>query len=310
MKIFALGSPMLVASAALFAAILALPTAALSQNPPVIRVRTDLVNIFASVLDVNGEPVIDLKKDDFQLSDDGVPQKIVRFEAQTARPLDIALMIDISGSEYVDLKFEAEAADQFIGEVVRPGDSLGFFEFDEDVTQIGTFTDDVKQLQADVRRITLGAGTSLFDAVVLGSKSLQRLPENHRRAIVLVTDAGETTSVSKFDDARRSAIASGALLYSIIVNPVRNENGRNTGGEHALITITDSTGGALYFLDDVRQVAQMFNRIGRELRTQYLIGYYPYPDPPPGSDRHVSLTVKGKYTVHYKKEYFAAAAQE
>ncbi|MGH9688375.1 MAG: VWA domain-containing protein [Candidatus Acidiferrales bacterium] len=310
MKIFTVGSPAVATRAALLAAMLALPPAAYSQNPPVIRVRTDLVNIFASVIDVNGQPVIDLKKDDFQLSDDGVPQKIVRFEAQTARPLDIALMIDTSGSEYVDLKFEAEAADRFIGEVVRPGDSLGFFEFDEDVTQIGAFTDDVKQLQADVRRITLGAGTSLFDAVVLGSKSLQRLPGNHRRAIVLVTDAGETTSVLKFDDARRSAITSGALLYSIIVNPVRNENGRNTGGEHALITITDSTGGALYFLDDVRQVPEMFNRIDRELRTQYLIGYYPYPDPAPGSDRHVLLTVKGNYTVHYKKEYFAAAAQE
>lgn len=310
MRIFSPDSRALVASAALFAAMLAVPTTAFSQNPPVIRVQTDLVNIFASVIDVNGEPVINLKKDDFQVSDDGVPQKIVRFEAQTARPLDVALMIDTSGSEYVDLRFEAEAADRFIGEIVRPGDSLGFFEFDEDVTQIGAFTDDVKQLQADVRRITLGAGTSLFDAVVLGSKSLQQFPENHRRAIVLVTDAGETTSIAKFDDARRSAITSGALLYSIIVRAVKNENGRNTGGEHALITITDSTGGALYFLDNVRQVAEMFNRIDRELRTQYLIGYYPHPDPPPGSDRHVLLTVKGNYTVHYKKEYFAAAAQE
>jgi Ca-activated chloride channel family protein len=164
-------------------------------------------------------------------------------------------------------------------------------------------------LQGDVRRIGLGAGTSLYDAVVLGSKALSRLPENRRRAIVLVTDAGETTSVSKFDDARRAAIASGALIYSIIVNPVQNENGRNTGGEHALITITDSTGGAIFYLNDVRQISGMFDRIDRELRTQYLIGYYPHPDPPPGSDRHILLTVNGKYTVHYKKEYFAAAQE-
>lgn len=310
MKIFTAGSGALVAGAALLVAAAIFPVPVFAQRPSVIRVRTDLVSIFASVLDTNGQPVIDLKKDDFQLSENGVPQQIVRFEAQTAHPLDLALMIDTSGSEYADLKFEAQAADQFIAQVVRPGDSLGFFEFDEDVTQIGPFTDDVKQLQADVRRMTLGAGTSLFDAVVLGSKTLQRLPEDRRRAIVLVTDAGETTSVSKFEDARRSAIASGALIYSIIVNPVQNENGRNTGGEHALITITDSTGGALYFLNSVRQIPEMFSRIDRELRTQYLIGYYPHPDPPPGSDRHVLLTVKGNYTVHYKKEYFAAAAQE
>ncbi len=310
MRIFTEGLGSLAAGAVVLAITLFLPPRVLSQNPPVIRVQTDLVNIYASVLDADGQPVIDLKKDAFQISENGVPQKIVRFEAQTNRPLDLALMIDTSGSEYADLKFEAQAADQFIAQIVRQGDSLGFFEFDDDVTQIGAFTDDVKQLQANVRRMTLGAGTSLFDAVVLGSKALKRLPEGRRRAIVLVTDAGETTSVSKFEDARRAAIRSGALLYSIIVNPVKNENGRNTGGEHALITITDSTGGALYFLDDVRQVPEMFSRIDRELRTQYLIGYYPHPDPPPGSDRHVLLTVKGNYTVHYKKEYFAVAVQE
>jgi Ca-activated chloride channel homolog len=309
MKTYREGLGVLAASAVFFAA-LALPPPAFSQNPSVIRVNTDLVNIYASVLDASGQPVIDLTKNDFHLSEDGVPQKITRFEAQTSRPLDLALMIDTSASEYSDMRFEAEAADQFIAKVVRPADSLGFFEFDEDVTQIGTFTDDVRQLQANVRRMEPGAGTSLFDAVVLGSKSLARLPEGRRRAIVIVTDAGETTSAAKFDDARRAAIASGALLYSIIVNPVQNENGRNTGGEHALITITDSTGGAIFYLNDMRKISEMFTRIDRELRTQYLIGYYPHPDPPPGSDRRVLLTVKGNYTIQYKKEYFAAAAQK
>jgi len=310
MKIVPAGLGALSAGAVLLGAIFAMPACALSQNPPVIRVQTDLVNIFASVLNANGQPVIDLTKNDFQISENGVPQKIVRFEAQTGRPLDLALMLDTSGSEYMDLKFEADAAQRFIAKLVRPGDSLSFFEFDEDVTQIGGFTDNVKELQADVRGIQPGAGTSMYDAIVLGAKALERLPEDRRRAIVLVTDAGETTSVSKFPDARRAAIASGALLYSIIVRAVKNENGRNTGGEHALITITDSTGGALYFLDDVRQVPEMFSRIDRELRTQYLIGYYPYPSPAPGTDRHVLLTVKGGYTVHYKREYFAGAAQE
>ncbi|MDE3168977.1 MAG: VWA domain-containing protein [Acidobacteriota bacterium] len=310
MKTSSAGPGALAVGAVLIAACFSIAPPLFSQNPAVIRVRTDLVNIYASVLDANGQPVVDLTKDDFQLSENGTPQSVARFEAQTARPVDLALMIDTSSSEYGDLRIEAQAADQFIGEVVRPGDSLGFFEFDEDVTQIGTFTDDVKLLQTDVRRMQPGAGTSLFDAVVLGSKALARRPEDRRRAIIIVTDAGETTSVSNFENARRTAIASGALLYSIIVNAVQNENGRNTGGEHALITITDSTGGALFLLHDVRQIPEMFHRIDRELRTQYLIGYYPHPDPPPGSDRHVVLTVKGNYTVHYKKEYFAAAERE
>ena len=121
---------------------------------------------------------------------------------------------------------------------------------------------------------------------------------------MLVTDGGETTSVAKFDDTRRAAIASGALLYSIIIRAVNNESGRNTAGEHALITITDSTGGALFILNDANQIDRMFGRINRELRTQYFLGYYPSPPPPPASDRHVGVQVQGDYVVRYRKEYF------
>lgn len=272
-----------------------------------IRVQTDLVSILASVTDVNGRPMPDLTQDAFQLSDEGVPQKIERFEPETNRPLDVALMVDSSISTFKDLKFETEAAAHFIRQVVRPGDTLGVFQFAETVTKLSEFSDDVPQLQSAARRIAPGAGTSIYDAIVLGSNALRRRPEGRRRAIVLVTDAGETTSVSKFDETRRAAIASGALLYSIVIRPVKNESGRNTAGEHALITITDSTGGAMFILDEMNQLDEMFDRIDRELRTQYLLGYYPHPLPPPGSDRHVQVDVKGNYVVRYRKEYFTPA---
>jgi len=268
-----------------------------------IRVQTDLVNILASVTDANGRPIPDLTQDAFSVSEEGVPQKIERFEAQTNRPLDLALMVDSSMSAYKDLKVEMEAAAHFIRQVVRPGDTLGVFEFDETVTQLSDFSDNVPKLQESVHQIRMGAGTSIYDALVLGSNALRRRPEGRRRAIVLVTDAGETTSVSKFEDARRVAVDSGTLLYSIIIRPVNNENGRNTAGEHALITITDSTGGAMFFVGDMSQLDQMFDRIDRELRTQYLLGYYPQPVPPPGSYRHVQLVVKGNYVVRYRREY-------
>jgi Ca-activated chloride channel homolog len=257
----------------------------------------------ASVTDTNGRPIPDLTQDAFSLSEEGVPQKIERFEAQTNRPLDLALMVDSSMSAYKDLKIEMEAAAHFIRQVVRPGDTLGIFEFDESVTQLSGFSDNVPKLQESVRQIRMGAGTSIYDALVLGSNALRRRPEGRRRAIVLVTDGGETTSVSQFDDARRTAVDSGTLLYSIIIRPVDNENGRNTAGEHALITITDSTGGAMFIVNDMSQLNEIFDRIDRELRTQYLLGYYPQPVPPPGSYRHVQLAVKGNYVVRYRKEY-------
>jgi Ca-activated chloride channel family protein len=278
-----------------------------TRQQGVIRVQTNLVSILASVIDANGQPIPDLKQGVFQLFEEGVAQKIERFEAQTNRPLDLALMIDSSMSTFKDMKFESESAAHFIGQVVRPGDTLSVFEFDEKVTQLSDFSSDVPKLQSAARRITSGAGTSIYDAIVLGSNTLRRRPLDRRRAIVLVTDAGETTSSSKFEDARRAAIASEALLYSIVIRAA-NESGRNTAGEHALITITDSTGGAMFMVDETHPLDAMFDRIDRELRTQYLLGYYPTPVPPPGSRRHVTVKVTTGDLVRYRKEYFTAYA--
>ena len=273
---------------------------------PTIRVQTNLVNILTSVMDNDGHPVANLPQSAFSLTEEGVAQKIERFEAQTDRPVDLALMIDASASTLKDLKFETDAAAHFVQKVVRPGDALCVFEVSEQVTQIGDFSDNVARLQNDVRRVMEGSGTSIYDAVVLGSSALRRRPEGRRRAIILVTDAGETTSGADFDEARRAAIAADELIYTIVIRPVKNENGRNTAGEHALITITDSTGGNMFILDDLGQIASMFDEIDRELRTQYLLGYYPQPTPPAGSDRHVEVKVNGPYTLSYRKEYFAA----
>jgi len=278
-----------------------------SKQSGVIRVQTNLVSILASVLDAHGQPIPDLPQEMFELSEEGVPQKIERFEAQTNRPLDLALMIDSSMSTFKDMKFETESAAHFIRQVVRPGDTLSVFEFDEKVTQLSEFSQDVPKLESAAHRITPGAGTSIYDAIVLGSNALRRRPLERRRAIVLVTDGGETTSLSKFEDARRAAIASEALLYSIVIRAA-NESGRNTAGEHALITITDSTGGAMFMVDEMQGLDAMFDRIDRELRTQYLLGYYPTPVPPPGSRRHVAIKVKTGDIVRHRKEYFTAYA--
>jgi Ca-activated chloride channel homolog len=295
---FSLASAILLCS--LFAA-LSLP-AQVSRGD--IRVDVNLVEILASVTDADGHPLTNLPESAFSLAEEGIPQKIVRFEPETNRPLDLALMVDSSMSTTKDLKFEDEAAAHFITQVVRPGDSLAVFQFSDSVIQLSEFTDNVSNLESATRRIEPGAGTAMYDAVVLGSRTLSRRPAGRRRAIVLVTDAGETTSASKYEDALRAAVSSGALIYSVIIRPVKNENGRNTAGEHALITITDSAGGDFFILDSLAQLQEIFDRINRELRTQYLLGYYPSPPPPPGSLRHIALEVSGAALVRYRKQYF------
>ena len=284
------------------------PFASAQEKPQVLRSEANLVEILASVSDAHGKPILDLKQDTFALSEEGVPQKIERFEAETNRPLDLALMIDSSASTFKDLKFETEAAAHFIRQVVRPGDRLAVYQFDESVLELADFSDQVPKLQAAARKVAPGSGTSMYDAIALGANALRHRGAQRRRAIVLVTDAGETTSVTKFDEARRAAIASEALLYSVVIRPIKSESGRNTAGEHALITITDDTGGDFFILDTVEQIEAMFDQIDRELRTQYLIGYYPQPTPPAGSYRHVELKVEGGDTVHYRKAYFAVGA--
>src|SRR5260370_2369568 len=147
-------------------------------------------------------------------------------------------MIDSSLSAHKEIGFEQEAAAHFIRQVLRPGDRLSVFSVDEDVRQLAGFSDNVTELQAAVRRMPAGAGTSIYDAVLLGSRSLARRGDDRRRVIILVTDAGETTSRSDFDAARKQAVLANTLLYTIVIRPVKTENGRNTAREHALQTMT------------------------------------------------------------------------
>jgi len=268
-----------------------------------IRVTVNLVSLLASVLDDNNRPAPDLPIEAFQIFEEGVPQKIAVFDAETSQPLDLALMIDSSLSAHKEFAFEQEAAAHFIRQVLRPNDRLAVFAFDETVTQYASFSDNVHELQQAVRKIPGGAGTSIYDALVFGSRALEKHGEERRRVIVLVTDAGETTSHYDFEAARKAAVRSGALLYTIVIRPVKNENGRNTAGEHALETITDTTGGAMFFPDTPQELGIIFDRIDQELRTQYRLAYYPDPKGPPNTYRNIEVKVLGTYKVRHRKTY-------
>lgn len=282
---------------------ISLPEDADSQRDQ-IKVKVDLVSILASVLDDHNRPAPDLPSEAFQVYEEGVQQKIEVFESETQQPLDLALMIDASLSAHKEITFEQEAAAHFIRQVLRPSDRLSVFSFDENVTQIAKFSDNVPTLQAAVRRIPAGAGTSIYDAILLGAQALERRGEERRRVIVLVTDAGETTSRTDFEAARKEAVRSDLLLYTIVIRPVKNESGRNTAGEHALETITETTGGAMFYPDTPQELNVIFDVIDRELRTQYRLGFYPNPRGPANSYRKVEVKVlNGDYHVRHRKTY-------
>ena len=268
-----------------------------------IRVNVNLVNVLVSVLDEHNRPAPDLPRESFQLFEEGAEQKIDVFESETQLPLDLALMIDSSLSAHKEIAFEQDAAAHFIRQVLRPGDRLAVFAVGENVTLLEGFSDNVATLQAAVHRMPSDAGTSIYDAILLASRSLEHRGEDRRRVIILVTDAGETTSTSDFDAARKGAVRSGSLLYTIVIRPVKNESGRNTAGEHALETITDTMGGAMFYPDAASELDGIFDRINRELRTQYRLGYYPNPRGPANTYRQIDVKVPGKYQVRHRKSY-------
>jgi len=286
-----------------------------------IRVDVNLVSVLVSVLDEHNRPAPDLPVEAFQIFDEDNPQTITVFEKETEQPLDLLLMVDASLSAQLGMPAQREAASRFIQLVLRKGDRLAVYAFDEDVTQLAAFSDNVTRLEEAVRRIPLGAGTSIYDAVYLGSQVLARQGSDRRRVIVLVTDGGETTSRADFDSARREAVRSGTLLYTVVVRAVKSEGGRNTAGEHALETITDTTGGAVFYPDGAAELEAIFERINRELRTQYRLGYYPKPRGPADTYRRIEVTVTAPrqaaasasgasapsgpvYSVRHRKSYY------
>lgn len=268
-----------------------------------VKVTVNLVNVLVSVLDEHNRPAPDLPKESFQVLEEGVPQTIDVFEPETKQPLDIVLMIDSSMSTHKEIVFERDAATHFIQQVLRPNDRLAVYAFDESVILLASFSSDVAMLQSAVRRIADGSGTSIYDAVMFGSRAFEKRSLERRRVIIMVTDAGETTSRTDFEHARKAALSAGVLLYTIVVRPVKNENGRNTAGEHALQTITDTTGGAMFYPDSMQELPAIFDRIDAELRTQYRLAYYPNPRGPANTYRTIEVKVPPGHTARHRTTY-------
>src|SRR5208283_5915366 len=121
--------------------------------------------------------------------------------------------------------------------------------------------------------IRVGAAAALYDAIYVSSHALDR--RQGRKVIVLITDGADTISKVDYKEAVRSAEEAEAIVYSIIIVPIENSAGREIGGEHALIQLSRDTGGKYFYASSLDQLDAAFRQISDELRTQYLIAYYP-----------------------------------
>jgi Ca-activated chloride channel family protein len=238
-----------------------------------ISVNVRLVNVFASVTDAHGAAVVDLKKDDFSVLEDGHPEKISVFEQQSGVPISIVMALDVSGSVRKEMRLELESARRFTASILRPEDGMALITFGENVNEVVPFTNSWKRIADGMHNMLSGAGTSLYDAIYLSSMRLRR--RDGRKVLVIITDGGDTTSRVDYQEALRTAQSAEVMVYSIIIVPVGADAGRNLGGEHALIQMSEDTGGRHYYADSTANLDAAFDQISRELRTQYLLGYYP-----------------------------------
>ena len=283
------------------------PPPAKSQPETTLKLDVKLVNVFVTVTDAHGSPIAGLTKENFTLKEDEHEQKIAIFDKESALPLSIALALDTSLSTRHDLPLEQASAKRFAHAIIRPVDALSVYGFNEVVQQAVGFTPNLKRIDEGIDHIRVGAATALYDAVYLVSRALDH--RQGRKVIVLITDGGDTVSKVDYKEAVRAAEEAEAIVYSVIVVPIENSAGRETGGEHALMQLSDDTGGKYYYATSTQQLDEAFRKISDELRTQYLLAYYPSQRTSWSQFRRIQVSVSGvpdasAYRVRHRAGYY------
>ena len=287
--------------------------AAVAQEPSTtLKVDVKLVNVFVTVTDEHGAPMGRLNKDNFKLNEDGKEQKIAVFDKESAMPLSIVLAVDTSLSTRKDLPLELASGRKFAKTILRPQDGLAVFQFSEIVNEVVPFTADLKSIDHGIDKMRLGSATALYDALFLGSRALEK--RQGRKVMVVITDGGDTASKVDYHDAVRAAQEAEAIVYSIIVVPVEANAGRDLGGEHALVQISEDTGGKHYYASSLPQLDDAFRQISDELRTQYLLAYYPSQRLSDSDFRRIAVSVSGTpetgLQVRHRAGYYTSKPSE
>ena len=267
-----------------------------------LKVNVNLVNVFVTVTDQHGAPVANLKEQNFRVLEDGKEQKVAVFNRESALPLSIVLALDTSLSTRRDLPLELQSAKRFAHAILRPVDTISLYEFSEVVNEVTPFTSDLKRIDRGIDRVRLGAATAMYDALYLGAQALEG--RHGRKVMVVITDGGDTVSTVSYKDAVREAQQAEAIVYSIIVVPIEASAGRDTGGEHALIQLSNDTGGKYFYASSIPQLDEAFQKISDELRTQYLLAYYPSQRYSDSDFRRITVDLTGvPQAVDYKARY-------
>jgi len=310
------------------------------ESDEVVRVETNLTNIFFTAADRNKRFISDLKKENIRVLEDGQPQEIFTFQQNVDLPLSIAILLDTSISEQRTLPDEKAAAQSFLEAVMRPQkDEAAILSFTGDVTLEQGFTGSLDRLRRAIDRVEfvppsgyvggnvvvqsggaqptppisdvnrdLAGSTAIWDAVWVCSKDLMaESAENTRRAIILLTDGVDTSSRLKIHEAIERAQKAEVFIYAIGIGD-SYQGGVQMG---SLRKIAELTGGRAYFPQSERELRNAFAQIQRDLREQYLLAYSPSNKARDGSYRRIQIEIidpelkKQNLKLNYRPGYFA-----
>jgi VWFA-related protein len=283
--------------------------------PGQIRVQVSLVNLFATVRDKHKAIVTGLKMDDFQVSEDGQPQEITNFSAESNLPITLGLLIDTSGSETYMLSVEKDAGSRFLKRVMRKGDLAMVMSFDLDVDLLADFTDDHGRLDRAINRAQGNAaaggigqgpvptnrnngGTDFYDAVYLAAHD-KLGDEAGRKAMIILTDAVDTGSKLKLQDAIEAAQRTDTVVHILLV-------AADGGDQNVARKLSEETGGRMIVVRTEKNLEQAFDQISEELRSQYTVGYVPTNKARDGAYRKIKVDMKNRdYSALTRRGYYA-----
>jgi Ca-activated chloride channel family protein len=302
------------------------PSSAQPQDPipgddKPVTLESNLVNVGFTVINPAGRLVTDLTKDELRLMENEAQQPIAFFGRNRELPMVIALATDFSGSQEFIWLEERAAAQKFFDEVFRPGqDYVAVASFRNSVhlhTGLISHRDRLDRVFKTLSRVDTGyakQGTALYDAIytvideVLDGKTAQRiLRENHfavRRALILLTDGRDTTSLRPATDAMARAHRAFVTIYAIGIG----DRFRFSGVDRAALdAVCRETGARAYYPRDADELRWAFREIAEELTSQYIVGFYPADTAKDGSFRKIRLEIPGRkdLTVRYRTGYFA-----
>jgi Ca-activated chloride channel homolog len=272
-----------------------------------IHKRVDEVNVLFIATDKHGKFVRDLNQDDFSILDDHKPpEAIVNFRRETDLPLDLGLLIDVSGSVNGRFGFEQEAATSFLQHTLRAGFDKAFVVgFNGQSHMAQDFTDNVQLLSVGVQSLHDGGGTALYSAIYRACKEkfLKDRPDHPlRKAIVIVSDGEDNQS----DVSRAQAIEMAQRAEVIIYAISTDDSGLVLRGDKVLEQLAEATGGRAFFPFKMKDITHSFAAIEDELRSQYVVSYKPADFDADGRYRSIEISsLKKDLQVRSRKGYFA-----